>query len=171
MTVSREVELEGHIIDSGMMGAVFSIVMEMGGEFTVEAFDIGRRKDEESHARLLVEADDEATLQSIVHELHQNGANPADPTDVTLQPAPADRVVPQGFYSTTNHPTHVRYDDGWLAVEDIEMDCAIVVEDAGAEGDAPADGPRADTKTLNADRKSTRLNSSHITRSRMPSSA
>ncbi|MDS0259106.1 TIGR00300 family protein [Haloarcula sp. S1CR25-12] len=144
MTVSREVELEGHIIDSGMMGTAFSIIMDMGGEFAVEAFDIGRHKDEASYARLLVEADDEATLQSIIHELHQNGANPADPTDATLQPAPADQVVPHGFYSTTNHPTFVRYEDEWLAVERMEMDCAIVV---GRSADG---SPRAYTKVLNA---------------------
>ena len=145
MTVSREVELEGHIIDSGTLGTAFSVVMDMGGEFTVEAVDIGRRKDEASYARLLVEADDEATLQSIVHELHQHGANPADPTDVTLERAPADRVVPDGFYSTTNHPTFVRYGGEWLPVERMEMDCAIVVE-SGAEDD----GPRAYTTVLNA---------------------
>ncbi|WP_324662683.1 ornithine cyclodeaminase, nickel-pincer nucleotide-dependent [Haloarcula sediminis] len=143
MTVSREVELDGHIIDSGTMGTAFSIVMDMGGSFTVEAFDIGRRKDEASYARLLVEADDEATLQSIVHELHQHGANPADPTDATLERAPADRVVPHGFYSTTNHPTFVRYDGEWLEVERMEMDCAIVV----SEGEH---GPRAYTRVLNA---------------------
>ena len=143
MTVSREVELEGHVIDSGMLGTALSVIMDMGGAFTVEQFDIGRHKDEESYARLCVEADDEATLQEIIHELHQNGANPADPTDVTLEPAPADRVVPPGFYSTTNHPTYVRYGDEWLPVERIEMDCAIVVEET-------ADGPRAYTKVLNA---------------------
>ncbi|MBX0284941.1 TIGR00300 family protein [Haloarcula salinisoli] len=148
MTVSREVELAGHIIDSGTMGTAFSIVMDMGGSFTVEAFDIGRRKEEESYARLLVEADDTETLQSIVHELHQHGANPADPTDATLERAPADRVVPDGFYSTTNHPTFVRYEDEWLPVENMEMDCAIVVEpEPSSDG---SDGPRAYTKVLNA---------------------
>src|SRR6056297_3426292 len=148
MTVSREVELSGHIIDSGAMGTAFSIVMDMGGSFTVEAFDIGRRKEEESYARLLVEADDSETLQSIVHELHQHGANPADPTDATLEQAPADRVVPHGFYSTTNHPTYVRYDDEWLPVENMEMDCAIVVEPEPS-GES-SDGPRAYTRVLNA---------------------
>jgi lysine-ketoglutarate reductase/saccharopine dehydrogenase-like protein (TIGR00300 family) len=143
MTVSRVVELEGHIIDSGTLGTAFSIVMDMGGSFTVEAFDIGRRKEAESYARLLVEADDAETLQSILHELHQHGANPADPTDATLERAPADRVVPDGFYSTTNHPTFVRYEGEWLPVEKMEMDCAIVVSEGG-------DGTRAFTKVLNA---------------------
>ncbi|MFB6164026.1 MAG: hypothetical protein ABEJ31_02610, partial [Haloarculaceae archaeon] len=31
MSVSREVELEGHIIDSGMMQSCFGIIMDMGG--------------------------------------------------------------------------------------------------------------------------------------------
>ncbi|PSQ20413.1 TIGR00300 family protein [Halobacteriales archaeon QS_9_67_17] len=145
MTVSRVVELDGHIIDSGMMQSAFSIVMDLGGEFDVEEFDIGRRKDETSYARLRVTAEDEATLDSILHELHQNGANPADPDDAELTPAPGDQVVPERFYSTTNHPTQIRYDGEWLTVEDMEMDCAVVV-DPGDDLTAP----RAHTKVLNA---------------------
>ncbi|PSP95732.1 TIGR00300 family protein [Halobacteriales archaeon QS_4_62_28] len=161
MAVSREVELEGHIIDSGMMQTCFGIIMDMGGSFSVETFDIGRHQTEESYARLLVEAEDEATLQSIVHELHQNGANPADPKDATLEPAPADQVVPHDFYSTTNHPTYIRYDGDWIPVENVEMDCAVVVEDGtahrasdGASGDGEEprddDDPVAYTEVLNA---------------------
>ena len=142
MPVSRVVELEGHIIDSGMMQDAFGIVMDHGGSFDVEEFDIGRRKDEETYARMVVTADSEDVLQSIVHDLHQHGANPADPDDATLEPAPDDRVVPHGFYSTTNHPTEVRYEGEWVAVEDIEMDCAVVVEETD-------DGVCAYTKTLN----------------------
>jgi lysine-ketoglutarate reductase/saccharopine dehydrogenase-like protein (TIGR00300 family) len=141
MTVSRVVELEGHIIDSGMMQATFGIIMDMGGSFDVDEFDIGRSKTETSYARLTVHADTDAELQAIVHELHQNGANPADPKDVQLDPAPADQVVPTGFYSTTNHPTEIRHDGDWLQVENVEMDCAVIVD---------PDGPRAYTKVLNA---------------------
>ncbi|MFT4883202.1 MAG: lysine-ketoglutarate reductase/saccharopine dehydrogenase-like protein (TIGR00300 family) [Natronomonas sp.] len=148
MSVSRVVELEGHIIDSGMMEAAFSIVMDRGGSFDVEEFDIGRQKDKESYARMLVTADDEETLQQIVHDLHQRGANPADPSDAKLEEAPEDQVVPHGFYSTTNHPTQIRYDGEWIEVEDIEMDCAVIVEgDESADNDA---GVRAYTKVLNA---------------------
>ena len=159
MTVSRVVELEGHIIDSGMMQACFGIVMDLGGAFDVEEFSVGRSKTEESYCRMTVTADSEATLRSIVHELHQHGANPADPQDAELTPAPGDRVVPEGFYSTTNHPTEIRYEGEWLAVDRIEMDCAVVVhpgedgevatEDAADAGD-PDDGPWAETKVLNA---------------------
>jgi lysine-ketoglutarate reductase/saccharopine dehydrogenase-like protein (TIGR00300 family) len=145
MTVSRVVELEGHIIDSGMMQAAFGIVMDMGGSFDVEEFEVGRTKTATSYARLRVHADTPEELQSIVHELHQNGANPADPQDVDLDPAPRDQVVPKGFYSTTNHPTDVRVDGEWVSVENVEMDCAVIVE-----RDGNGDPARAYTKVLNA---------------------
>jgi lysine-ketoglutarate reductase/saccharopine dehydrogenase-like protein (TIGR00300 family) len=145
MTASRVVELEGHIIDSGMMQAAFGIVMDLGGSFDVEEFRVGRSKTEQSYCRMTVTADDPQHLQSILHELHQNGANPADPKDADLKPAPRDQVVPEGFYSTTNHPTDIRVDGEWVGVENIEMDCAVVVEPNG-NGD-PA---RAYTKVLNA---------------------
>jgi len=128
MTASRTVELEGHIIDSGMLETCFGIVMDMDGSFEVESFEIGRHETAESYACLLVEADDPEHLQAILHELHQNGANPTDPRDATLEPAPADSVVPTEFYSTTNHPTDIRHEGEWLPVENIEMDCAVVVD-------------------------------------------
>jgi lysine-ketoglutarate reductase/saccharopine dehydrogenase-like protein (TIGR00300 family) len=147
MTASRTVELEGHIIDSGMMQQAFGIVMDMGGNFDVEQFEVGTHKQAESYCRMAVFADTETELTEILHELHQIGANLTDPVDAHLERAPADRVVPTGFYSTTNHPTQVRHDGEWLDVENIEMDCAIVVDD---EGDGP---PRAYTKVLNAVRE------------------
>jgi hypothetical protein len=180
MTASRTVELEGHIIDSGMMQQAFGIVMDMGGNFDVEEFEVGTHKEAESYCRMAVFADSDSELQEILHELHQIGANLTDPVDAHLEPAPADRVVPTGFYSTTNHPTQVRYDGEWVDVENIEMDCAIVVEpgstgsqtaaqsdDVVEDGDreahrasdessgdeSPRDDPRAYTKVLNAIRE------------------
>ncbi|SHG57923.1 ornithine cyclodeaminase [Halobaculum gomorrense] len=141
MTVSDVVELEGHIIDSGLMERAFTVVMELGGEFDIEEFRVGTSKDEESYCRMRVIADDEGALHPILHELHQSGATLAAPTDATLTPAPADNVVPDGFYSTTNHPTDVRVDDEWVPVGNIEMDCAIVVDRDGEVS--------AETKVLN----------------------
>ena len=141
MTVSRTVELEGHIIDSGMMQRAFTVVMDMGGSFHVEEFTVGTRKDETSYCRMEVSADTEEQLQPILHELNQNGATLSDPVDAQLDPAPEDHVVPRGFYSTTNHPTSIRFEGEWIPVDDIEMDCAIVVDPETAT---------ARTKVLNA---------------------
>ncbi|QCC47306.1 ornithine cyclodeaminase [Halobellus limi] len=165
MNATRTVELDGHIIDSGAMQRAFGIVMDLGGTFEIETFDVGRRKEETSYCRMEVGADDEETLREILHELHQNGANLADPVDARVEPAPADQVVPAGFYSTTNHPTEIRYDGEWIPVEHVEMDCAIVVEQSSTsnqnspssgdvvEEDGDGEPVRARTKVLNAIRE------------------
>lgn len=79
MTVSRTVELEGHIIDSGTMGHCFGVVMDMGGEFEVEEFEVGRHKHAETYCRMRVMAESEDDLRAILHELNQQGATVADP--------------------------------------------------------------------------------------------
>jgi lysine-ketoglutarate reductase/saccharopine dehydrogenase-like protein (TIGR00300 family) len=127
MEYSREIELKGHIIDSGIMTKVFDAIMEMGGNFEIMVFDIGKKKQDESFARLQVTADDEALLAEILSVLHRLGARPPVVEDIALAEVEADRVVPKGFYSTTNHPTQVKYAGEWLRVESIEMDCLIVV--------------------------------------------
>jgi len=129
MESCREIELEGHIIDSGIMTLVFDRIMDMGGEFEILTFNVGKQKTDTSYARLRVTAPTEWQLDAILSELHRLGARTPEISDVTLVPAEGDRILPKGFYSTTNHPTFVKYEDEWLPVERIEMDCHIVVNE------------------------------------------
>ncbi len=129
METGREIELEGHIIDSGIMTLVFDKIMDMGGEFEILTFDVGKQKTDTSYARLRVSAPDIRQLDAILYELHRLGARTPEISDVILVPAEGDRILPKGFYSTTNHPTFVKYQDEWLPVEQIEMDCHIVVDE------------------------------------------
>ena len=48
--------------------------------------------------------------------------------DVHLEPALGDRVVPKKFYTTTNHPTQVKYGGEWIPVGPTKMDFLIVVD-------------------------------------------
>ena len=128
MDHSREIEVEGHIIDSGIMTRIFDRVMDMGGDFEIITFDVGKKKVDPSYARLRISAETEGKLDSITSELHRYGARLIEADNVRLIPAEADRVIPKGFYSTTNHPTSIRYNDEWISVENIEMDCVIVVD-------------------------------------------
>lgn len=130
MESCREIELEGHIIDSGIMTLVFDRIMDMGGEFEILTFNVGKQKTDTSYARLRVTAPTGRQLDAILSELHRLGARTPEISDVTLVPAEGDRILPKGFYSTTNHPTFVKYRDEWLPVEHIEMDCHIVVDEA-----------------------------------------
>ena len=46
--------------------------------------------------------------------------------DARFEPAPADGVLPDGFFSTTNLPTYVKLKQGWRRPRLPRMDCAIV---------------------------------------------
>lgn len=50
----------------------------------------------------------------------------ADAPVATFRPAPADGVVPDGFFSTSNLPTYVRLASGWVAPTRPRMDCVLV---------------------------------------------
>jgi len=128
MVESQEIELQGHIIDSGIMTQLFDRVMDMGGNFEILTFDIGKKKTDPSYARLRIVAPDRKKLESILSELHRIGARPLEVLDVHLEKAEDDRVAPKGFYTTTNHPTQVKYGGEWLPVAGIEMDFLIVIE-------------------------------------------
>lgn len=125
---TREVELSGHIIDSLIFPKALDLVMDMGGDFEILEFQVGKLKKDISHARLLVKGESEEHLGEILDELSEIGALVTEIKEVELQLAPKDKTLPDEFYSTTNHPTYIRLNNQWIAVEDTEMDCIIVAE-------------------------------------------
>jgi len=126
--VSQEVELEGHLIDSLILPKIFDLIMDLGGDFEVLEFRIGRRKTETSYAKLLIKGRSRRHLETILKEVYRLGAVTPTPEEVQLKDAPADMVLPDGFYVTTNHPTYVYFKGNWLEVEGICMDKVISVD-------------------------------------------
>lgn len=51
--------------------------------------------------------------------------------DARFVAAPADGVLPDGFFSTTNLPTYVRVDGRWRMPREPRMDSALLLDDAG----------------------------------------
>lgn len=49
---------------------------------------------------------------------------------VKTVPAPADGVLPEGFYATTIYPEFFKLAGGWTLIENARMDCAAVVKGA-----------------------------------------
>lgn len=127
---SEVVELRGHIIDSRLLPQALDEIVEAGLDYTIAAFEIGRRNEDASFARIELAGDD-ATLARVLPRLAALGAIRPEETDAVLEPA-TDGVFPEAFYSTTNLATRVRIDGTWLEVENPEMDCAIVVRDGRA---------------------------------------
>lgn len=56
----------------------------------------------------------------------------ANAPDARFEAAPADGVLPTGFFSTTNLPTYVKLGGHWQLVEETRMDAAIVRMDDSA---------------------------------------
>ena len=94
---SEIVELEGHLIDSYILPKVFDRIMDLGGEFEVLEFRIGRRKHETSYAKLLVKGKNQNHLNLILRELRTLGAIPVEAEEVRVEEAPADMVLPDGL--------------------------------------------------------------------------
>jgi lysine-ketoglutarate reductase/saccharopine dehydrogenase-like protein (TIGR00300 family) len=125
---TREVKLSGHIIDSLILPKALDLIMDMGGDFKILDFEVGKLKGDISHARIQVEASSETLLGEILDELSEIGALVIELKDVQLLKSEKDKTLPSDFYSTTHHPTYIRYNGEWVIVEDIEMDCMIVVD-------------------------------------------
>lgn len=125
----REIELSGHIIDSYILPKTFDIIMNREGDFDVVDIQVGKNKSDMSRAKMIVYAKSIDKLNEILDELSAIGVSISEIKEVNLLSSPADKVLPEGFYSTTHHITHVLYKGNWLLVKDIEMDCAIVIDE------------------------------------------
>ncbi len=125
----REIELSGHIIDSLTLPKTMDIIMDNGGDFDILEFDIGKRKSDTSKAKIMVSAESPDILNSILDELNFIGVSISEIEEVNLVPSPKDKVAPEGFYSTSHHVTHIYYKGEWILVEEIEMDCLIVIDE------------------------------------------
>jgi lysine-ketoglutarate reductase/saccharopine dehydrogenase-like protein (TIGR00300 family) len=129
---SETLHLDGHIIDSLTLSKVLDIILRDGGQYRITRFQMGATRADISHAEIVVSAPDAATLEQILHHVQQHGAARAE-GEARTEPAPAEGVFPEGFYATTNLETAVRVQGRWLPVENIEMDCGIVLTGSGEQ--------------------------------------
>lgn len=129
MDYSEIVEAEGHLVDSQILANIMDRVIESGAVYEVIDFKLGRRNEEFSKLQLRVIAPSEEALAKTLEELVELGCYQAHLTDAVLKPAPMDRVVPEDFYSTTNHRTFVRAGGAWLEVGKQRMDAVVVISE------------------------------------------
>ena len=120
--------LQGHIIDSMMLPQVMDMVMDLGGNFTIEELKVGQHKTDPSICRMEVYADSAELLDRIVSRARALGATAEHDQPARLEEVKQEGVFPEGFYSTSNLPTEVLMDSRWVGVERIEMDTAIAVD-------------------------------------------
>jgi lysine-ketoglutarate reductase/saccharopine dehydrogenase-like protein (TIGR00300 family) len=123
---SETIELRGHIVDSLLLAKVLDVIVEAGVTYELVEVDIGRTNTDPSRATIALEGD-QAELDRLVDALQLHGANRVTAGELHLEAADRDGVLPSGFYSTTNLATDVLVDGEWVAVENPEMDCGLVV--------------------------------------------
>lgn len=124
----QEIEVRGHLIDSMILTRIFDKIMDLNGDFQVLEFSVGKKKEESSYARLLVQGKDRQHLHLILESVYREGAQPVSVQQVILEPADNDMVMADNFYSTTNNATQIYYDRSWIDVEDMMMDKCIIVD-------------------------------------------
>ena len=102
--------------------------MDLGGDFNVLEFNIGKRKNELSYARLMVHGKNKKHLDQLLATLYIEGAQPVVIEEVLVKPAPEDMVMPSDFYSTTNNSTQIYYSNEWIDVRNMMMDKCIAID-------------------------------------------
>ena len=125
---SQEIEVRGHLIDSLILTKIFDKIMDLKGEFQVQEIDIGKRKKDQSYARLQIIAKNQKHLDNILETIYREGAVSKTQKDVILKKSPKNCVMPDTFYSTTNNHTQIFHKKKWIQVENMMMDKCIVVK-------------------------------------------
>jgi lysine-ketoglutarate reductase/saccharopine dehydrogenase-like protein (TIGR00300 family) len=132
MAASDTIEAEGHLIDSGLLSAIFDKIIEAKASYEIVTFDIGRTNDDPSRIEMRINAPDITVLDELLQQLTTFGCHPKRERNATVKLAEKDRCVPEDFYSTTNHRTHVRLGGRWIEVEQQRMDAVIVASGTDA---------------------------------------
>ena len=138
----RMIEVQGHLLDSGLMNTILDCITEGGGGFDLLGFQPGLRHDQDSVARLRVVAPSAERLEAILTQLIQMGARVARPdADARLEVVTQPGVAPQDFYGTTIYPTDARIHGRWIRAQRQRMDAVLVA-------DGPPEAPRVVCKLL-----------------------
>ncbi|MCU0526473.1 MAG: TIGR00300 family protein [Elainella sp. Prado103] len=131
---SRMVQLEGHLLDTGLINQALDLITEGGGSFQVLNFQLGEQKQSTSLAEIRVTAPSHDVMEKIMSQLIDIGAAtpPQEVCDNPLETVTQDGVAPDDFYVTTIYPTEVRVKCEWVRVQNQRMDGAIVVSETPA---------------------------------------
>jgi lysine-ketoglutarate reductase/saccharopine dehydrogenase-like protein (TIGR00300 family) len=140
---SRTIQLEGHLLDSGLINRALDLIVEGGGSFQVLNFSLGEQRQSTSSAEVRVTAPSHDVMEKLMSQLIDLGAGlrPQEVCDNPLEEVTLDGVAPDDFYVTTIYPTEVRVNCQWVRVNNQRMDGAIVVSQT-------AEGPIAECKLL-----------------------
>jgi lysine-ketoglutarate reductase/saccharopine dehydrogenase-like protein (TIGR00300 family) len=126
---SRTIQLQGHLLDSGLVNRALDTIVSNGGSFHVLNFSLGNQRQDTSVAEIKVSAPNREVMAEIMGQLIDLGAvrPPEDATSAVLAAVPLPGVAPDDFYVSTIYPTEVRVGTTWIKVQNQRMDGAIAI--------------------------------------------
>jgi lysine-ketoglutarate reductase/saccharopine dehydrogenase-like protein (TIGR00300 family) len=126
---SRTVRMEGHLLDAGLINQALDLIVEGGGSFKVQQFNLGEERQSTSNALIKITAPSHQVMEDIISQLIDIGAVSLDEDiqDAKLEPVHQSGVSPDDFYVTTIYPTEIRVNGEWIRVQNQRMDGAIAV--------------------------------------------
>jgi lysine-ketoglutarate reductase/saccharopine dehydrogenase-like protein (TIGR00300 family) len=127
---SRELKLDGHLLDSGLMDRALELTVQSGGSFQILHFNLGKQRQSTSQADIQISAPSEEVLDKIMGGMIELGAiaGQKKENDAELKTVTHPGVAPEDFLATNIYPTEVRVGGRWLRVQDQRMDGVIVIE-------------------------------------------
>ena len=128
-----EVEFSGQNVDTALLSRVIDAIAKADAKFSLRETRMGRTVDDAGYFRIEVGATTCELLDEVIDKLKELGAVPVNGETVTLATVAKDGVSPDGFYSSTNIDTYVNVNGKWVPVEDIEMDCVVVIDTANCK--------------------------------------
>jgi len=130
---SRVINMEGHLLDAGIMNRSLDLVVDNGGSFKVLNFQLGVERQSTSNAEVRVSAPDHNVMEKIVSQLIEIGAivPQDDGKNAVTEICDMDGVAPGDFYVSNIYPTEVLVNDQWIRVQKQRMDGAIVIKEDG----------------------------------------
>lgn len=127
--MEQVIEVRGHIIRDNILKQIDASVEQYNGKYRVLQLSVGDHVDDESVAKIALDLPEEK-IELILNELINLGCTiPRAEETVTIKPAEKDKVVPDDFYSTTNHATEVFLNGSWVRAKYQRMDACLVVKD------------------------------------------
>jgi lysine-ketoglutarate reductase/saccharopine dehydrogenase-like protein (TIGR00300 family) len=126
--VSETVELRGHIIDSLILPKVLDQILTHGANFKIVEVNIGKKRADQSFARIEVSAETGEALDELILRLRQQGAEVMERANAQVAKAPADGVFPNDFYVTTNQQTFICFDAKEIEVRPAMINSAIAFD-------------------------------------------
>ncbi|RFP62902.1 MAG: TIGR00300 family protein [Limnothrix sp. CACIAM 69d] len=127
---TRVIQMQGHLLDSGLINRALDLIVEGGGSFQVLDFRLGEQRQSTSAARIKVSAPSHEVMEELMAQLIDLGAVAPDDRaerDAQLEPIELPGVAPDDFYVTTIYPTEVRIRGRWVRLQNQRMDGAIAI--------------------------------------------